>query len=61
LQLLDLPTIHRLLFAGDFKPNSGAMMVDCLLRHGYLAPENEPNLLQIRWALSRNFGLAVPC
>lgn len=60
-QLFDLDTIRELLFAGEFKPNSAAMMVDFLLRHGHLTPENEPKLLEIRWELSRHFGLSVPC
>ena len=57
---MDLPTVREHLFAADFKPNCGAILVDFLLRHGFITPENEPRMLEIRWALARPLGLAMP-
>lgn len=31
----------------EFKPNCALVMVDFLVRHGYITPENEPNYLEI--------------
>lgn len=32
---------------GEFKPNCGLVMVDFLIRHGYITAENEPNFIAI--------------
>lgn len=60
IQLMNLNTVREHLFAGDFKPNCGAILVDFLMRHGLLSAENEPKLLEIRWGLARRLGLAMP-
>ena len=31
----------------EFKPNCALVMVDFLIRHGYITPENEPNYLEL--------------
>ena len=58
-QTYDPDTVRDLLHSGQFKPNSGAMVVDFLLRHGFVTPENEPNILEIRRELARQLGMAV--
>jgi len=39
--------------AGKFTPNSGAVIIDFMIRHGYLTAENEPNYLEIITRLHR--------
>lgn len=48
------------MLAGEFKPNSGGMVVDSLMRHGHVTPENEPNMLEIRREFSRSLHFALP-
>ena len=48
------------LHAGQFKPNSGLMMVDFLIRHGLVTPENEPAYAEIMTRMHRRLGLSIP-
>lgn len=45
--LLSLQEVVDALFRGEFRPNCGLVMVDFLVRHGYITAENEPNYLEI--------------
>lgn len=46
-QLLDVDQVLEKLHNKEFKPNCGLIIVDFLIRHGYITPENEPNYLEI--------------
>ncbi|CAI5757737.1 unnamed protein product [Candida verbasci] len=46
-QLLEIDEILQLLKQHKFKPNCGLVIIDFLIRHGYITPENEPNYLEI--------------
>lgn len=45
--LLTLEQTVKALVDGEFKPNCALIMVDFLVRHGYITPENEPKFLQL--------------
>lgn len=47
LQLLDVDQVLEKLHNKEFKPNCGLIIVDFLIRHGHITPENEPNYLEI--------------
>ena len=46
-QLLDVDEILDKLHEKKFKPNCGLVIVDFLIRHGFICPDNEPNYLEI--------------
>lgn len=45
--LFSLQEVVTTLQNAEFKPNSALVMVDFLIRHGFITPENEPNYLEI--------------
>ena len=45
---------------GEFKPNCGLILVDFLVRHGFVTPENEPNYVEISWRMHRRLAVGVP-
>lgn len=53
-KLLDLDEILDKLYNNEFKPNCGLIIVDFLIRHGYITPENEPNYFTIVNRCHRN-------
>ncbi|KAI5361828.1 Putative NUDIX hydrolase domain-containing protein [Septoria linicola] len=51
--LMDLEAVQAALLAGEFKPDAGAVVVEFLVRHGIITPENEPNFVEINMRLHR--------
>jgi len=51
------------LHAGEFKPNCGLILVDFLVRHGLVAPEEEPAFFDIIWRTKRDLyqGMKDAC
>lgn len=45
--------------AGEFKPNCALIMVDFMIRHGVVTPENEPNYAEIVSRMHRRFPFAT--
>ncbi|QLG75092.1 hypothetical protein HG535_0H04190 [Zygotorulaspora mrakii] len=45
--LLSLQEVIDALVSKKFKPNCGLVMVDFLIRHGYITTDNEPNYLKL--------------
>lgn len=45
--LISLQQTVNALVSGEFKPNCALVMVDFLVRHGFITPNNEPNYLQL--------------
>ncbi|CCH58844.1 hypothetical protein TBLA_0A10660 [Henningerozyma blattae CBS 6284] len=43
----------------EFKPNCGLIMVEFLIRHGYINPDNEPNFLTIQNKIHRTLPFPV--
>ncbi|KAL2918247.1 hypothetical protein HK105_202174 [Polyrhizophydium stewartii] len=45
--LWDLPTVKKHIEAGEFTGEAGSVIVDFMIRHGFVTPESEPNYLEI--------------
>lgn len=58
-ELLSLDEILFELDNGKFKANCGIILIDFLIRHGYITTENEPNYLQIISHLHRPFKFPI--
>lgn len=41
--LMEVDDVLKRLRNDEFKPNCGLILIDFLIRHGYITPENEPN------------------
>lgn len=52
-RLLDVEEIRTALAEGKFKPNCAMLLIDFLVRHGILTPENEPDYIEIVSRLHR--------
>jgi len=46
-ELLPVEDVVSRMHALEFKPNCALVLIDFLIRHGYITPENEPNYLEI--------------
>lgn len=46
-RLLDMDEVRSAMAEGKFKPNCALLLLDFLVRHGILTPENEPDYLEI--------------
>lgn len=57
---MTIPEVMTHLHAGEFKPNCGLILVDFLVRHGLVTPENEPDYIELCWRLRRRLGVAMP-
>ena len=51
--LMGVEEVQDALLKGEFKPDSGAVVVEFLIRHGFITPENEPNFVEISMRLHR--------
>ncbi|WVW81506.1 hypothetical protein I302_103500 [Kwoniella bestiolae CBS 10118] len=58
--LLTIPEVIEALHADRFKPNCGLILVDFLIRHGFVTPETEPNLLEISSRMRKRLRVALP-
>ncbi|KAF8508721.1 NUDIX hydrolase domain-like protein [Hysterangium stoloniferum] len=54
--LESLDGIIQKMHEGLFKPNCALVLVDFMIRHGHIIPENEPNYLDITTRLHGRFG-----
>ncbi|CEL53332.1 putative protein YJR142W OS=Saccharomyces cerevisiae (strain ATCC 204508 / S288c) GN=YJR142W PE=1 SV=1 [Rhizoctonia solani AG-1 IB] len=55
-ELMDWEAVIARMKAGEFKRNSALVMVDFLVRHGIITPENEPDYLEIVTRMHGRFG-----
>lgn len=58
-KLMTIEEVKQRMLADEFKPNCGLVIVDFLMRHGYVTPENEPNYLEIQSRIHRRFPFAM--
>lgn len=56
--LLPMDVVREKMLAGEFKPNCALVMLDFMVRHGFVTAENEPNLLEILSRMHGSFGYA---
>ncbi|CUM65131.1 uncharacterized protein PRCAT00002758001 [Priceomyces carsonii] len=45
--LMDSDEVLKRLYRNEFKPNCGLIIIDFLIRHGYITPDIEPNYSEI--------------
>jgi len=57
---MTVPEVLACLQRGEFKPNCGLILVDFLVRHSLVTPENEPNYLELVWHMHRRIGVGCP-
>lgn len=58
--LMSVPEAMEALHRGEFKPNCGIILVDFLIRHSFITPENEPDYIELCWHMRRRLGMAMP-
>ncbi|CAL1709955.1 unnamed protein product [Somion occarium] len=46
-ELLELPEVESRIRAGLFKPNCAVVLIDFMINHGLITPDNEPDFLEI--------------
>ncbi|KAI0252750.1 NUDIX hydrolase domain-like protein [Lactifluus subvellereus] len=56
-ELMSLDEVVARMHAGEFKPNCALVLIDFMVRHGHLTPENEPRYLEISQRLHGQFDL----
>ncbi|KAN0136962.1 NUDIX hydrolase domain-like protein [Lactarius tabidus] len=56
-ELLPLDEVVARMHAGEFKPNCAVVLIDFMVRHGHLTPENEPRYIEITQRLHGQFDL----
>jgi hypothetical protein len=59
VQLLTIPEVLDALHNGGFKPNCGLILVDFLIRHNLVTPEEEPNYFEIIWRTKRDLDSSI--
>ncbi|KIY03919.1 uncharacterized protein Z520_00611 [Fonsecaea multimorphosa CBS 102226] len=59
-QLLTIPEVRRAMAEGRFKPNCSHLLLDFLVRHGFLTAENEPDYIEIVARLHRRLEFPTP-
>lgn len=55
-ELMDWELVVERMHAGEFKRNSAIVLVDFLIRHGKITPENDPKYLEIVTRMHGRFG-----
>ncbi|KAF8607140.1 hypothetical protein BDV93DRAFT_520039 [Ceratobasidium sp. AG-I] len=55
-ELMDWEAVVEKMRAGEFKRNSALVLLDFLIRHGKVTPENEPNYIEIMTRMHGRFG-----
>jgi hypothetical protein len=51
--LMSVDELKSALLREEFKPDSAAVLVEFLIRHGVITPENEPDFVEINMRLHR--------
>lgn len=57
--LMDIDEVLQRMRDGEFKPNCTLVIIDFLIRHGKITPENEENYLEIVLRIHRRFPFAT--
>ena len=55
--LMEVGEVMERMLAGEFKPNVCPIMIDFLMRHGVITPENEPYYVEIGTRLHRTLPM----
>lgn len=57
--LMSVDDIKARMFAGEFKPPCALVIIDFLMRHGYISPEDESNYSEIMSRMHRKLPFAT--
>ncbi|KAG8917030.1 hypothetical protein FRC01_002715 [Tulasnella sp. 417] len=55
-ELMSVEDMIQHMRSEEFKPNCAIVLLDFLIRHGHITPENEPNYIEILTRIHRRFG-----
>lgn len=58
-ELWPIDLVQEEMRKGHFKPNCAAVIIDFMIRHGLITPENEPDFLRIQQRLHRSFDFPI--
>jgi hypothetical protein len=58
-QLIRLPELLTRLHNRELCPGATKVIIDFLIRHGIITPENEPDYLQLLWASEVELPVAI--
>ncbi|CAG8839599.1 30543_t:CDS:2 [Gigaspora margarita] len=58
--LWDIDEVKNHILANEFKPNCALVIIDFMIRHSIIKPENEPSYLEILSRLHRRFEFPAP-
>ncbi|KAM9911765.1 hypothetical protein OXX69_003205 [Metschnikowia pulcherrima] len=58
-KLMPIAEVYERMLNGEFKPNCALVVIDFMIRHGYLTWENEPNYLEILSRIHRKLPFAT--
>ncbi|KZS96853.1 hypothetical protein SISNIDRAFT_493701 [Sistotremastrum niveocremeum HHB9708] len=57
-ELLPMAVVKQKMLEGLFKPNCAVVLLDFMIRHGHITPENEPHFLEILTRIHGTFGFS---
>lgn len=52
-QLMGIEEVQKAMLNAEFKPDAAAVIVEFMIRHGIITPENEPNFVEVNMRLHR--------
>ncbi|KIO20882.1 hypothetical protein M407DRAFT_132596 [Tulasnella calospora MUT 4182] len=55
-ELMTVEEVIQHMRSEEFKPNCAVVLLDFLIRHGHITPENEPNYIEILTRIHARFG-----
>ncbi|KAK5733015.1 hypothetical protein LTR17_010022 [Elasticomyces elasticus] len=56
---MSIEEVQAALLIGEFKPDAAAVLIDFLIRHSFIIPENEPDFVKISMRLHRRLPFRV--
>ncbi|KAK4556089.1 hypothetical protein LTR86_006785 [Recurvomyces mirabilis] len=56
---MTVPEVQGALLNDEFKPDSASVMIDFLMRHSIITPENEPDFVEITMRLHRKLPFGI--
>ncbi|KAI9248091.1 NUDIX hydrolase domain-like protein [Sporodiniella umbellata] len=58
--LWSLAKVKKSILDGEWKPNCAAVMIEFMMRHGFITPDNEPDYIEISYHLHRRLEFPTP-
>lgn len=57
--LMSVKDVQAAMLSGEFKPGPAAVLVEFLIRHSFITPENEPDFVKISYHLHRRLPFRI--